>query len=107
LRSAIFIKILNGEVEQPDYLLSADKGKVNIGRKNKIQVEQGFFRINQIAFPGRSTDESNKFINRQYAQIEWNNDDQCFSIYADEGGVPSGNKIKIKTTGNDNLIKLQ
>ncbi len=102
-----YIRILNGEAEQPEYLVSSDKGKVNIGRENKAQVEQGFFRINQIAFPGGSMNESNKFISRQHAHIEWNNDDQCFSIYADEGGVPPRNKIKIKTVGNDNLIKLQ
>jgi len=27
-------------------------------------------------------------------------------IFADEGGIPPGNKVKIKSVGVDNLIKL-
>ena len=27
-------------------------------------------------------------------------------LYADEGGVPPGNKIKVKTLKDDNLVKL-
>jgi hypothetical protein len=101
-----YIRILNGEAEQPEYQLSSDKGKYNIGREAKVQVAHGFFRLNQIAFPGNSANDSNKFISRQHAHIEWSDDNECFFIYADEGGIPPGNKIKIKAVGNENLIKL-
>ena len=100
------ITILNGEAEQPVYQVTSGDGKINIGREAKAQVSDGFFRLNQIAFPGDSKNESNKFISRQHAHIEWNNESGCFILYADEGGVPPGNKIKIKTPGVENLTKL-
>lgn len=100
------IRVLNGEAEKEEYIITSSDGKVNIGRESKVQVNDGFFRLNQIAFPGNSANESNKFISRQHAHVEWNNDDACFILYADEGGVPPGNKIKIKSVGNVNLIKL-
>jgi len=101
-----YLRILNGEAEKPLYEITSADGKINIGRENKAQVSDGFFRLNQVAFPGNSENESNKFISRQHAHIEWNNEDGCFIIYADEGGVPPGNKIKIKSPGIENLIKL-
>ncbi|MDB5086366.1 MAG: hypothetical protein JWR09_360 [Mucilaginibacter sp.] len=101
-----FVKVLNGEAEKAEYEITSSDGKINIGRESKAQVNDGFFRLNQIAFPGNSKNESNKFISRQHAHIEWNNDDGCFILYADEGGIPPGNKIKIKSIGNENLIKL-
>lgn len=100
------IKILNGEAEKHKYKITSADGKINIGREAKAQVNDGFFRLNHIAFPGDSKNESNKFVSRQHAHIEWNNEDGCFTLFADEGGVPPGNKIKIKTPGNENLVKL-
>ncbi|MDP9078942.1 MAG: FHA domain-containing protein [Bacteroidota bacterium] len=101
-----FIHILNGEAEKEEYEITSSDGKLNIGRESKAQVNDGFFRLNQIAFPGDSKNESNKFISRQHAHIEWNNEDAGFMIFADEGGIPPGNKVKIKSIGNENLIKL-
>jgi hypothetical protein len=101
-----YIRILNGEAEKAEYELTSADGKLNIGRESKAQVNDGFFRLNQIAFPGGSKNVSNKFISRQHAHIEWNNEDGCFMIFADEGGIPPGNKVKIKSPGNENLIKL-
>ncbi|HVW96254.1 MAG TPA: hypothetical protein VHA56_09845 [Mucilaginibacter sp.] len=100
------VRILNGEAEKPEYEISSSDGTINIGRESRVQVSDGFFRLNQIAFPGDSDNESNRYISRQHAHIEWNNEEGCFIIYADEGGVPPGNKIKIKSPGNENLIKL-
>jgi hypothetical protein len=101
-----YIAILSGEAEQAGYQITSDAGKINIGREKKAQVPGGFFRTNHIAFPGDSANSSNKFISRQHAHIEWNNEEGCFMLYADEGGVPPGNKIKVKTLKGDNLIKL-
>ncbi|MFI5157215.1 MAG: FHA domain-containing protein [Sphingobacteriales bacterium] len=103
---AAYITILNGEAEQPQYYLTSDSGKINIGRDAKAQVADGFFRTNHIAFPGNSSNLSNKFISRQHAHIEWNKEDGCFMLYADEGGLPPGNKIKVKTLKDDYLVKL-
>jgi hypothetical protein len=101
-----YITILNGEAEQLEYRIASDSGKINIGREAKTQVAGGFFRTNHIAFPGDSSNPSNKFISRQHAHIEWNKEDSCFMLFADEGGVPPGNKIKAKRLKDDYLIKL-
>lgn len=101
-----YIRILNGQAEQEEYEISSETKKINIGREKKAQVNEGFFRINQIAFPGDLGDEANKYVSRQHAHIEWNNEKGCFCLYADEGGVPPGNKIKIRSADNENLIKL-
>jgi hypothetical protein len=101
-----YIAVLSGEAEQTGYQITSDTGRINIGRERKAQVAGGFFRTNHIAFPGDSANPSNKFISRQHAHIEWNNDEGYFMLYADEGGVPPGNKIKVKTLKGDNLIKL-
>lgn len=101
-----YIAVLSGEAEQAGYQITSDSGKVNIGRESKAQVPGGFFRTNHIAFPGDSANPGNKFISRQHAHIEWNNEEGCFMLYADEGGVPPGNKIKVKTLKDDNLVKL-
>jgi hypothetical protein len=101
-----YIHILNGKAEQPEYHITSDAGKLNIGREAKVQVDGGFFRINHIAFPGDIGDEANKYISRQHAHIEWNNDKGLFMLYADEGGIPPGNKIKIRSAASENLIKL-
>lgn len=105
-KGSAHITILNGEAEQQEYHITSSSGKINIGRERKVQVADGFFRTNHIAFPGDSVSPSNKFISRQHAHIEWNKEDGCFMLFADEGGVPPGNKIKVKTLDDDNLVKL-
>jgi hypothetical protein len=101
-----YIRVLNGEAEKQEYKITSADGKINIGREKKAQVEDGFFRVNPIAFLAESENESNKFISRRHAHIEWNNDAGCFLLFADEGGIPPGNKIKIRSAANENLIKL-
>jgi hypothetical protein len=101
-----YVRILNGEAEKEEYTITSTSGKVTIGREKKVQTKEGFFRINTIAFPAGATHEANKFISRQHAHIEWNNDTGTFLLFADEGGIPPSNKIKVKS-GGFALLKLQ
>lgn len=101
-----YIRILNGEAEQKVYELSAKDGRVNIGRDKKAQVRDGHIRLNQIAFPSESKDEGNRYVSRQHAHIEWNADLQAFMLFADEGGVPPGNKVKISSNIENKPIKM-
>jgi hypothetical protein len=104
--AAAYIKILSGEAEKKEYKINSADGKINIGRDKNAQVADGFFRLNHIAFPGDSTNEFNKFISRQHAHIEWNRENSCFMFFADEGGVPPGNKVKVRSAVNETLNKL-
>jgi pSer/pThr/pTyr-binding forkhead associated (FHA) protein len=100
------IRVLNGEAEQEEYTITSTSGKVTIGREKKIQTPEGFIRENIIAFPANSSDESNKFVSRQHAHIEWDNDSGVFCLFADEGGIPPRNKIKLRSADGE-LEKLQ
>jgi hypothetical protein len=101
-----YIHILNGEAEKKEYAINSTDEKLNIGREKHAQADDGFFRFNHIAFPGDSNNESNKYISRQHAHIEWNNDNGSFMFFADEGGVPPGNKVKIRSAKSEVLNKL-
>ena len=101
-----YIKVLNGEAEKEEYTLSSTGGKVTIGREKKVQTPDGFFRENTIAFPANSSHEGNKFVSRQHAHIEWDNDSGSFLLFADEGGIPPRNKVKVRTEKGD-LERLQ
>jgi len=106
-RSAIaYLRVLNGVAENTEYKINSTDGKIAIGRGKKVQVEDGFFRLNHIAFDAESEDESNKFVSRQHAHIEWSSDNGCFMLFADDGGVPPRNKIKIRSALSENLVKL-
>ncbi|MEP6467295.1 MAG: FHA domain-containing protein [Parafilimonas sp.] len=107
-----YIKVLNGEAEQNIYTLhsanlaAGKQGKkINIGREKTVQVADGYLRQNQIAFPDNSSNKSNRSVSRQHAHIEWNEDLGAFFLYADEGGIPPSNKIKVKPE-NGNEIRL-
>jgi len=101
-----FINILSGEAEQKTYRIDSGDGKINMGRDKNVQTADGFFRLNQIAFPGEINNNINKYISRQHAHIEWNNETGSFMLYADEGGVPPGNKIKVRAGASEVLNKL-
>ena len=101
-----YIRVLSGQAEKEEYEITSSSGKITIGREKRAQTNDGFFRINTIAFPGDCGNDCNKYISRQHAHIEWNNDAGCFILFADEGGVPPGNKVKIKSLDDDNPIKL-
>ena len=104
--SSACIRILNGEAEKDEYTLHSGIGKITIGRERSVQGSDGFFRVNSIAFPGDSANEANKYISRQHAHIVWNSESGYFMIFADEGGVPPQNKIKIKSLSDDTPVKL-
>jgi hypothetical protein len=102
-----YIKVLQGEAEQELYTITSESGKITIGRGKKVQTHNAFFRINTIAFPEESAAESNKYISRQHAHIEWDNAGGTFLLFADEGGVPPRNKIKVRSVAGGDGIKLQ
>ena len=101
-----YLRVLSGEAEYNDYAISASTGRVHIGRDKEVKTSEGFFRINTIAFLVKSPSDPNRYISRQHAHIEWNEDSGCFCLFADEGGIPPRNKVKVQTT-EGSLIKLQ
>lgn len=101
-----YLEVVNGEAEQPVYSLTNKGGRVCIGREKKVRTPEGFFRENNIAFPSTSSNSSNKFVSRQHAHIEWNAEAGGFFLFADEGGIPPRNKIKVQTANGD-IIRLQ
>jgi len=101
-----YIRILNGDAEKPAYEIRAADGRINIGRDKKTQDNDGFVRENTIAFPHLSNNAGNKYISRQHAHIEWSKDALAFVIFADDGGVPPRNKVKVKSRGEHNPVKL-
>ncbi|HET7897772.1 MAG TPA: FHA domain-containing protein, partial [Flavisolibacter sp.] len=105
-RTTAYVTVVNGEAEKEQYRLTDKSGKVCIGREKRVQTPEGFMRENNIAFPSASENSSNKYISRQHAHIEWNRDAGGFFLYADEGGIPPRNKIKVQTAGGD-IIRLQ
>jgi hypothetical protein len=102
-QSSAFIKVLNGEAEQESYLLDSSGGRINIGRESRVQAAGNYVRKNAIAF--RPT-ERNRAVSRQHAHIEWESDSNSFLIFADEGGIPPNNKVKVRTPEGV-LIKMQ
>jgi hypothetical protein len=104
--ASAYLRALSGDTDQKEYNITSDGGKIHIGRDKKAQSDDGFFRTNHIAFPSDSENDSNKYVSRQHAHIEWNNDAGRFMIFADEGGVPPRNKIKIRSEKSEDIIKL-
>lgn len=104
--STAYIRILNGEAEHKEYTLNSGDGRINIGREKTVQEGDGYIRENHIAFPSESSNECNKYISRQHAHIEWSNDAGTFMLFADDGGVPPRNKLKVRSVGDHNPVKL-
>lgn len=97
------IKVLNGEAENETYLIDPSAGRINIGRESKVQAAGNYMRQNNIAF---KPTETNRAVSRQHAHIEWEADSSSFLIFADEGGIPPNNKMKVRTPEGI-LIKIQ
>jgi hypothetical protein len=102
-KNTAFIKVLNGEAESESYLIASANGRINIGRESKVQAMGNYMRKNTIAF---KPTERNRSVSRQHAHIEWEADSNSFLIFADEGGIPPNNKLKIRTP-EGTLIKMQ
>jgi hypothetical protein len=100
------INVLIGEAEKNSYTINSTQGKITIGREKNVQTSDGFHRINTIAFPAASSNESNRSISRQHAHIEWNAEVGAFYIFADEGGIPPYNKMKVRAVAGV-PVKLQ
>lgn len=97
LRQTIaYLQVLNGDAEKEVYTISADNVPVYIGRGKVIQTADHFFRKNGVAFSENSSNSVNRSVSRQHAHIEWDNDSGAFVLFADAGGIPPANKIKIK-----------
>lgn len=94
-----YIKVLNGNAEKEVYMIESTTGKINIGREAKVQTADGFFRKNNIAFVASENMEANRSVSRQHAHIEWEPESGSFFIFADEGGVPPHNKVKVRSVG--------
>lgn len=101
-----YVRVLSGEAEQEAYSFTPASGLVTIGREKKVQADDGFVRINAIAFPAKSDQEGNRYVSRQHAHIEWDQGAGCFMLFADEGGVPPRNKVKIRAVGAEHPVKL-
>lgn len=99
------IKVLSGEAEKEFYSINSKTDRINIGRENKTHTADGFFRENNIAFPDSSNNKSNRSVSRQHAHIEWNEDAAAFLLFADEGGIPPNNKIKVRSE-DGNITRL-
>lgn len=94
-----YINVLNGEAEKARYVIDSSGGKINIGRGAMVQTPDGFFRKNNIVFIDSETNEKNRAVSRRHAHIEWDPVTGSFFLFADEGGIPPNNKIKVRATG--------
>ncbi|OLY92765.1 hypothetical protein SAMN05444008_10269 [Cnuella takakiae] len=101
-----YIIVQQGETEQARYQFDAASGKITIGRDKMVQAGDGFHRENKIAFLAQSSQEANRFVSRQHAHVEWSEEVGAFQLFADEGGIPPRNKVKVRTGGNE-PVKLQ
>ena len=101
-----FLRVLSGEAELDHYTIRAGKTRIHIGRDKEVKTADGFFRINTVAFVVKSATDANRYISRQHAHIEWSDESGCFYLFADEGGIPPRNKVKVQTA-DGSLIKLQ
>ncbi len=105
-KSSAFIRVLSGDAEKELYVLDPSKEKINIGREAKVQLNGGFVRKNVIAFTAAGAMDINRSVSRQHAHIEWEPASGSFLIFADEGGIPPHNKMKIRTVEGAS-IKMQ
>ena len=101
-----YIKVRMGEAEKDLYTINSTSGKICIGREKRVQTADGFYRENNIAFPEKTENAGNRFVSRQHAHIEFDNESGNFLLFADEGGVPPRNKIKVRSANDANPIKL-
>lgn len=97
--------VRKGTAAQEFYTFSTETGRINLGREAGVQTADGSYRINQVAFPAAAA-EGNKYISRQHAHLEWDPLTGTVRLFADEGGVPPGNKTKVKPVQQDTLLRL-
>ncbi len=105
IATTAFVKVLVGIAEKEVFQISSTSGKITIGREKRTQTINGLFRENVIAFLG-TAHEANNSVSRQHGHIEWNEEKGDFFLFADEGGIPPNNKLKVKEVGGE-PFKLQ
>ncbi len=49
-----------------------------------------------IAFVSPGSTDMNRSVSRQHAHIEWEPGSGSFLVFADEGGIPPNNKMKVR-----------
>lgn len=101
-----YLNVLNGEAEKSRYTINSSSGKINIGRAASVQTADGFFRKNKIAFTDADNNETNRAVSRQHAHIEWDAVTGAFLLFADDGGIPPYNKVKVRTAEGDTVKML-
>jgi hypothetical protein len=105
-KAVAYIRVRMGEAEKEIYTITSGSGKTYIGREKKVRTADGFYRENNIAFPESGENSSNRFVSRQHAHIEFDNESGKFLLFADEGGVPPRNKVKVRQVSDSNPVKL-
>ena len=100
------IQVMTGTAEHSSYRITSKSGRVNIGREKNTSTSNGAIRVNQIAFPDDSEAVGNKYVSRQHAHLEWDDKKHAFMLFADEGGIPPGNKTKVQSEGEESQVKL-
>jgi hypothetical protein len=94
-----YLNVLVGEAEKKRYTLTPAAGRLNIGRGAGVQTPDGFFRKNGIAFIDSDNNQVNRAVSRQHAHIQWDAETGSFFLFANEGGIPPNNKIKVRSVG--------
>jgi hypothetical protein len=106
VKTSALLKVINGQAEESSYTINNKDGRVNIGRGKTSTTSGGSIRNNHIVFPEDVEFVGNRFVSRQHAHLEWDDKKGGFVLYADEGGVPPGNKTKIQSLDEEAQIKL-
>ena len=106
VKTTASLTVIKGEAEEISYTITSKSGKLNLGREKTTTTAGGSVRTNHVAFPGDAEFAGNKFVSRQHAHLEWDDKKQGFLLYADEGGVPPGNKTKVQSLEEEGQVKL-
>jgi hypothetical protein len=106
VHTTALLKVLKGEAEEGTYVLTSKDGRINIGREKNTTTLGGAIRSNQIAFPEDAEFVGNRYVSRQHAHLEWDDKKGGFMLFADEGGVPPGNKTKVQSLDDEGQVKL-
>ena len=100
------IVVIAGRAEAHEYMITSADGRVNMGREKTATTSGGGMRTNHIVFPDDPEFPGNRFVSRIHAHLEWNQKRGGFMLFADEGGVPPGNKTKVQPMGEEGQFKL-
>jgi hypothetical protein len=106
VKTSAVLTIISGQAEEASYTLSSKGGRVNLGREKTATTPGGSVRNNHIAFPGDAEFVGNRFVSRHHAHLEWDDKKGGFVLFADEGGVPPGNKTKVQSLDEEGQVKL-